>query len=116
MNILKLSNMTHLRTFKNNEVLIKYYYMDKEISCINYNIFNGQIKYFNVNPLYQNKGLGKQILNDCIMEMDEYYNKEIWCISCKNHLFWNNVYNKSFQYRYPIQSDLPNLSGFYMKL
>ncbi len=116
INTFKLSNFKQMRTFNNNDVLIKYYHLDKEISFINYNIVNGQIKYLYVSPLYQNNGLGKQILQNCIMEMDVFYNKEVWCISGKNHLFWNNVYNKSFQYRYPIKSYLPNLSGFYMKL
>ena len=116
INTLKLSNIKHLRKFNNNDVIIKYYYLDKEISFINYNIFTGQIKYIYVNPLYQNKGLGTQILHNCIMEMDIFYNKEVWCISGKNHIFWNNIYNKSFKYRYPIQPYLPTLSGFYMKL
>ncbi len=114
-NSTKLSNLKSIRNFNNNNVIIKYYHVDKEVSFIYYNIINGQIKYFYVNPLYQNKGIGKQILNNCIIEMDLYYNKEVWCISGKNHFFWNNVYNNSFKYRFPIQSYC-NLGGFYMKL
>ncbi len=116
-----ISNFKYIRNLSkiiNNEIIIKYYHLDKEISLINYNIFSGEIKYIYVNPMYQNKGIATRILNNVINEMDIFYNKEVWCISGKNHIFWNNVYNKSFTYRYPIQPYSPynKYGGFYMKL
>ena len=115
--LVKLSNLKTVRTNNNNNTLIRYYdHKDEEISYIYYNILNGEIKLFHINKNYTNKGLGKQILKNVINEMDINYNKEVWCVTGRNHDFWKNVFDKSFKYRIPIQPHLPNLHGYYMKL
>ena len=68
------------------------------IGYISYTTTTGQICYFSINKQFQNKGLGKQILIKIIQDLKLNGNKTIWVISSQTHLFWSNVFNKSFIY------------------
>ena len=116
MNIAKrllLSNMKETRTINRMTVLSSYTYNNEDVGYIYYNLNTGQISMFYINSYYRNKGLGKQILTNVIHDMEDEMLPEIWCIANKNHLFWSNVFNKSFKYNNYISD---NYSGFYLKI
>jgi uncharacterized membrane protein len=39
--------------------------------------------------------------------------QEVWAVTIKNHPFWSNVYNSSFQFKYPAHSSVTG-SGYSM--
>jgi GNAT superfamily N-acetyltransferase len=95
----------------------KYYYHDgKEIGHIYYNILNGYIGLFWLKESYRNRGLGKQILTETILEMKKNDVKEIWMSTSKNHFFWSNVWDKRFKYRESIHEKINNSCGYYLNL
>jgi GNAT superfamily N-acetyltransferase len=69
----------------------------KSIAYVSYKLETGQIGLIYVKPKYQNAGIGKQIVLKVIN--DPYINfKPVFTITAKNHPFWSNVFNKSFEY------------------
>ncbi len=112
--IIVKNNMTNIfKEYTNDNIeeinnLYDPYYKSNIVGNIYYNISTGQVEILYVSKKYRNKGLGKQMLSDAIYDIKQQ-NKIIWCTASKNHDFWNNVYNKSFNY--------DNLNGiFYMTL
>lgn len=69
----------------------------KSIGYISYKLKTGQIGLFFIKQDYQNFGLGKQILLKIINELP-FDDKEIWVITSKNHPFWSNVFENSFEF------------------
>ena len=69
----------------------------KSIGYISYKIKTGQIGLFFIKEDYQNFGLGKQILLNIINELN-IDDKQIWTVSFKDHLFWSNVFEQSFEF------------------
>ena len=96
-------------------VLLEYYDKDVRIGYIRYYITTGQIGLFFINNEYQHRGLGKQILSKVIEDMKTYHCEEVWAVTSKNHSFWSNVYNKSFEYRDPAHPTVGG-DGYFMKL
>lgn len=96
------------------EITKEYYYNNDLIAHINYRL-NGQIGLFFVLDKYQNLGIGKQILNNVIIDMQYHKIPYVWAITTKNHPFWHNVYKNGFTY-----SKRPHLSvsgsGYIMKI
>ena len=90
-------------------IMLEYYNKkDEKIGYIRYYITTGQIGLFFIDDEYQNRGLGKQILSKVIEELKENQCKEMWAVSTDNHIFWSNVYNKSFEHRVPAH---PSVTG-----
>jgi len=85
-------------TIKNRDDIQEICYKNC-IGYINYRTRTGQIGLFFINKHYQNRGLGKQILNKVIIDLKEHNNKTVWTITSVEHPFWSNVYNKSFEYK-----------------
>jgi GNAT superfamily N-acetyltransferase len=69
------------------------------VGYITYRLVTGQIGLFFINKKYQNRGLGKQILNRVITDMKHEGKTHIFAITTPNHPFWTNVFNKSFQWK-----------------
>jgi len=123
----------NLNKIENGITILEYYTKDKESlllkflevdpyydppdSCIGYIKYKktGQIGLFFINEEYQNRGLGKQILNKAIDELKIYGCKEVWVVTSDNHLFWSNVYNKQFIRRKPAHP-LVCGGGYYINL
>jgi N-acetylglutamate synthase-like GNAT family acetyltransferase len=82
---------------------------------IRYKLFVGQIGLFYIDKEYRNCGLGKQILDKVIMDMEDYGVEEVWAVTSKNHEFWSNVYKKSFTYKDPVHSTVRG-SGYICKI
>ena len=96
-------------------IMLEYYDKDVRIGYIRYYITTGQIGLFFINDDYQNRGIGKQILSKVIEELKTNNCKEIWAVTLKNHSFWSNVYNKSFEYRDTAHPSVTG-DGYFMKL
>ena len=106
--------------FKNNEPGgVWIYYLNKKnekIAYISYYTSDGQIGLFFIEEKYQNRGLGKQILEKATNELREKKCKEVWLVSSQNnHPFWSNVNNKSFTNRVPAHPSVTG-EGFFRKL
>lgn len=86
----------------------------KSIGYVSYKIKTGQIGLFFINKDYQNFGLGKQILLNIINEL-LFDNNEVWLITTKNHPFWSNVFENSFEY-YDRPHDSVTGSGYKLNL
>ena len=88
-----------------SEVRLTYFTKDtnQEIGYIDYRRASGQVGLFRLDEQYRNKGLGKQILQRVIDDLKQHGIKSVWAVTTKDHEFWSNVFNKSFQYREPIQ-------------
>lgn len=84
------------KLIKNRDDVEKIAY--KSIGYVSYNIQTGQIGLFFINKYYQDKGLGKQILSNVIQEISLDKNKSIWVITPKDHQFWSNIFDKSFEF------------------
>lgn len=69
------------------------------VGYITYRLVTGQIGMFFINKKYQNRGLGKQILNRVITDMKHNGKTHIFAITTLNHPFWENVFNKSFEWK-----------------
>jgi hypothetical protein len=102
-------------SYKPGEKVIDIYSDEESIGLVQYNINTGEIGMMILHQKFRNIGLGKYILNNIIDEMKQNQNKEVWAISNKNHEFWQNVNNKSFNYRFPAHPTT-KYGGFYMKL
>lgn len=100
---------------KSGGVMLEYYDKECKIGYIRYYVNTGQIGLFFIQKEYQNRGLGKQILSKVINELQENNCEEIWAVSSNNHVFWSNVYNKSFSYRDPAHSSVGG-DGYFMDL
>jgi len=97
-------------------VLIEYLNNKNErIAYINYYTSDGQIGMFFIDEKYQNRGLGKQIVEKAMNELREKKCEEVWVSTSKNHPFWSNVNNKSFKYRNPVHPFWSN-DGYFRKL
>lgn len=96
-------------------VLLEYYDKDVRIGYIRYYITTGQIGLFFIEDNYQDRGLGKQILSKVIEELKTCHCEEVWAVTSKNHPFWSNVYNNSFEYRDPAHPTVRG-DGYFMKL
>lgn len=70
----------------------------KSIGYVSYKNKTGQIGLFFINKDYQNLGLGKQILIKLINEQINNDNNKIWAITTKDHPFWSNVFEQSFEF------------------
>ena len=70
----------------------------KSIGYVSYKNKTGQIGLFFIDEDYQNLGLGKQILIKLINEQINKDNNKIWAITTKNHPFWSNVFEQSFEF------------------
>ena len=86
------------------------------VGYITYRLVTGQICIFHINkPGYKHRGLGKQILTRVITDMKNEGKTSIFTITSNNHLFWSNVFNKSFEWK-----SRPDLSvtgsGYYLDL
>jgi GNAT superfamily N-acetyltransferase len=104
--------------FVNNKpggIMLEYYNKDIKIGYIRYYVNSGQIGLFFIQEEYQNRGLGKQILSKVIKELQDNNCNEIWAVTSKDHIFWSNVYNKSFSYRDPAHSSVGG-DGYYIDL
>ena len=104
----------------NGNVLIDFYDVndikqEKKIGYISYRVKVGQIGLFFIDMKYQNRGLGKQILEHVIEDMKSHNVTEIWAVSTKNHSFWSNVFNKSFTF-YDSRQLHPSVTGFGYKM
>jgi hypothetical protein len=93
---------------KHGGIMLEYYDKDIKIGYIRYYVNTGQIGLFFIQKEYQNRDLGKQILSKVIKELQDNNCDEIWAVTSKYHLFWSNVYNKSFSYRNPAH---PSVTG-----
>ncbi len=76
----------------------------RSIGYISYKIKTGQIGLFFIDPKFRNLGLGKQILTRVINDIKTNQNKSkqtltVWAVTTKDHPFWSNVYDKSFEYK-----------------
>ena len=87
---------------------LEYYDNTESIAYIRYYVTTRQVGLFFIKTKYQNRGLGKQILSKVIKEMRENNCDELWAVTSKNHTFWSNVYNKSFEFRDPAH---PSVTG-----
>ncbi len=97
------------------QIMKEYYHNNEQIAYISYRL-TGQIGLFFVNKdEYRNLGIGKQILNNVIIDMQYHKIPYVWAITTPNHPFWHNVYKNGFTY-----SERPHLSvsgsGYKMKI
>ena len=95
--------------------VIDIYNDDESIGLVQYNNMTGEIGMMIIHETFRNMGLGKYILKNIIDEMKQNEIKEIWGISNKKQIFWSNVNNKSFSYRFPVHPTTIH-GGFYMRL
>ncbi len=94
------------RDIMENTYISKLYFKDENapedddnlVSRISYSTVSGQIGLIMVDPEYQNKGLGKQMIIDACHEIES---EEVWLVTCPNHPFYTNVFNGAFQFRNP---------------
>jgi len=99
----------HFVSRKPGGIMLEYYNKkDEKIGYIRYYITTGQIGLFFIDEEYQNRGLGKQILSKVIEELKENQCEEAWAVGTDNHIFWLNVYNKSFTRKVPAH---PSVTG-----
>jgi hypothetical protein len=82
---------------KNGEIFLEYYYYDKQICHINYRL-NGQIGLFYIEEDFRNVGIGKKILDNVIIDMQQHKIPYVWAITTQNHPFWHNVYKNGFTF------------------
>jgi hypothetical protein len=68
-----------------------------------------------INREYRGKSLGKQIVCNIIEDMRLNNLKQVWVQSPRNQVFWSNVFNKSFTFRTPINSEKGG-RGFFMNI
>ena len=113
----EISQPNHLFVNKKPGGILLEYYNNKDVKIgyIRYYITNGQIGLFFIDKEYQNRGLGKQILSKVIQELETNHCEEVWAVTSKNHPFWSNVYNKSFEYRDPAHPSVGG-DGYFMKI
>lgn len=120
------ADILQIKTISNdtwNKIPSSYYHIDfydkqkstDKIGTITYRAGVGQIGIFYINPQYRNKGYGKQILLQAINEMRKYNTSHIWAVTSKNHLFWSNVFNKSFEW-YNAGKLHPSVRGYGYKM
>ena len=64
---------------------------NETIAYISYNTTNGQIISLSVKREYQNRGIGKQILEKATNELREKNCEELWVVCGEHHPFWSNV-------------------------
>jgi hypothetical protein len=123
---LNLTDFTQVKVIKdddwnkipNSYIRIDFY--DKlnnntQAGYISYRAGTGQIGLFFLDKSYMNRGLGKQILLETIEDMKKYNTNEIWAITTKDHPFWSNVFNKSFQF-YDERKVHPSVTGWGYKM
>ena len=92
----------------NDIITLEYFYKNKYVCMIDYNIDSGQINFlFVFDCKYRNHGLGTQMLLKAISDTRENGIKKIWSIS-SNNLFWSNVLNKTFKKQINSTNDLNN--------
>lgn len=83
---------------QNGWVDIVYYTKDDEQKRMGYISFKpdcGQICSIEVDDVFRNQGVAKQLLIDVIEELNNHGVKNVWLISTNNN-FWKNVFNGSF--------------------
>lgn len=120
---INFNDLTHKRimekdtwnNLESGQITMNYFYKNNEIGFISYRIKTGQIGLFFINNEYQHMGLGKQILSNVIKEMKERDVSYVWAVTCKNHYFWSNVYNKGFEYKERVHSSVTG-DGYIMKI
>lgn len=100
---------------KNGEIVVNYYDNSENIGLTQYNIKTGEIGMIIINREYRGKSLGKQIVFNIIEDMKVNKLEEVWVQAPHNHIFWSNVFNKSFTFRSPINSEKGG-RGFFMKI
>lgn len=100
---------------KSGEIVVNYYDNNENIGLTQYNIHTGEIGMIIINRVYRDKSLGKQIVTNIIEDMKINKLKEVWVKAPHNHIFWSNVFNKSFTFRTPINSE-KGTRGYFMKL
>lgn len=88
---------------------------NERVAYIRYYTSNGQIGLFFIDPQYQNRGLGKQILKKASIELIKHKCEEVWVVTSKDHPFWSNVNKKSFTYRNPAHPSVTS-DGYFRKL
>lgn len=106
---------TYFTNKKNFAILLEYYDKNEKIGYIRFYFKTGQIGSFFIYAEYKNCGLGKQILSKVIKELKDNNCKEVWVMTSTDHLFWSNVYNKSFTYREPVHPT-DGGDGYFMEL
>ena len=100
---------------KSGEIVVNYYDNNDNIGLTQYNINTGEIGIIIINREYRGKSLGKQIVTNIIEDMKINKIKEVWVKAPHSHFFWSNVFNKSFTFRTPINSE-KGTRGYFMKL
>jgi GNAT superfamily N-acetyltransferase len=97
---------------KTNITIVRYYdTYNKQIAGIRYNESNGWIGFLYVAKPYRNIGIGKQILQLSIDDIKNAGGNCVWTIAPHHHVFWSNVFNKSFVYKENV-SGTNNVNGF----
>jgi predicted acetyltransferase len=100
---------------KSGEIVINYYDNNENIGVTQYNIKSGEIGLILINKEYRGKTLGKQIITNIIHDMKLNNINEVWVQAPNNHIFWSNVFNKSFTFRTPISLEKGG-RGYFMNL
>ncbi len=114
---LYLNNFHQSISTPNNSgnIIINYYDGNENIGLTQYNIKTGEISMIIINREYRGKSLGKQIVCNIIEDMRLNNLKQVWVQSPRNQIFWSNVFNKSFTFRTPINSEKGS-RGFFMNI
>jgi GNAT superfamily N-acetyltransferase len=87
----------------------------KSDGFITYKLLTGQIGLFYVAKQFQHKGVGKQILTKVIDDMKNEGRTSIFAITYNNHLFWSNVFHKSFVWKTRPNASVTG-SGYFLSL
>jgi hypothetical protein len=71
--------------------------VNKNIGCICYDLIEGNITKFRINPLYRDRGLGKELLHMAVKDIEKEGNVKNVYVNSNDNSFWKNVWNRSWK-------------------